>query len=1305
MGENTTIKNNKFSIGFYAAFCRKIFFAAAVVFCPLFFSSCFFESINDDSSSKEIYFSVSGKAVLDGNVPLLLKNKSFSESENSRTALPSFSSNVKYYISAKSSDSTYEVTSADFDFGSDFSIELPGGTWTLTATAFYSGDSEKKAIMLGNKEIVITESGLTGQVIELLPLTDGTGNVGLKIGFDSDSTGIARMTANWTIAGVAYSKTVTDGTDFEFNLIPDTNAYTKVPAGAHSVSFMFYDTSYNIKYWFSQTINVFPEMTTDTWIKGNSDYIDEENNRVYITPEMVEKFVETSYYVSSDGNDSTGTGSYFAPFATIQKAVDKVVAANKINQTIYAIYLLSPITGDDANYASDSTDGNSLVSIKKDTNNLSVLIEPLGTDVFDINAARNSSSTSKYRILYAKDVTLTLRNLNFYGGYSEKNGGAICISGGSVLFENCTVGKTTAETDAFTDGIQNTTYAPGADSNSNYSKESGGGIYADLEAEVLIKNSKIVNNFAAGDGGGIALSGSTLNLDSGSEIFANGSGTTSGTAVCAKKRSTIDFRNGSIHHNYSNVNMGVPGIYIADSVLNMNPDAKIRDNYSGTYCLGAGVYIGTGAVANFLGGTAENNSYIAPDSHIFNCDVGYYAGITDAVLKIGGAYIENIYSQKAPLEITTSLSGLSEAKKIKLYTDITAGKKVLQTSDSSVSLSSYINCFELYDYFSGKKASDYRLKVDSSTGSQSAVISEIQYETLYLDSVKGSDSNAGSSYDLPLKTLERAVALLDTNVLAPTIYIMNGISVNADEIASSYWNFALSDSSPKVSFKRYDGSAGGTAFANSLLTIDNGGIVNAAGIIFDGNKDKITTSDPLIYVSDGGTLTLNTCLFNNGRNSADPANYDVYLKSLNSKLALQGTLYTTYIYVEDYSSALITLDTNLKLGTDANPSVKIHSYKDGVSLFASSDSGKISESVRKYFTVTDESGKNYSINADGTLTEKISAISLSSVSSYENLTEGSVYSVSTEDELKLLASLCNGGSSYTPFEKMSVILENDIELTCSQDNPFTPIGTSVYTFAGTFDGQDHKIKNLYINSTGQVGLFAALNGGTVKNLTVEGTVYGSSSEVLSNYGIGGIVGHASDTAVIENCVSNVNVSTASITHAGGICGYATKSAVIRNCINLGNVTSSVDYAGGIVGMTKDNSNAIYNCANFGVINGTDYVAGIAGSAAGDVAICYDVGNVSSSTSGVNVAAIANVSGTGNGYYRNCFYLSSAATSAFVGTSVTAQADKDGESLRSELTNAITNSSSYSDYCNSWDKTYSYNSKDYPVCVKVNIANN
>ena len=1066
MGEKTTIKNNKFSLGFYGAFCKKIFFAIAVLFCPLFFSSCFFESLNNDSSSKEKYFSVSGKTVLEGNVPLLLKNQSFSENENERTALPSFSSlSIKYYISAKSSDSSSEFTSKDFDFGSDFSIELPSGTWTLSATAFYSDDSEKNAIMLGKKKITITASGLTGQVIELLPLTEGTGNVALQIGFDADLTGIARMTANWTINSVAYSKTVTDGTVTDFNLIPDTNAYQDVPAGAHSVTFTFYDSSYNIKYWFSQTINVFPEMTTDNWIKGNSDYIDEENNRVYITPGLVEKFVETSYYVSSSGNDSTGTGSYFEPFATIQKAVDKVVAANKINQTIYTIFLLSSITGDDANYVSDSTAGNSLVSIKDDANNnLSVLIEPLGVDVLDINAARTSASSSKYRILYAKNVTLTLRNLNFYGGYSEENGGAICISGGAVSVENCTVGKTTAETDAFTDGIQNKSYAPDVNSNSNYSAKSGGGIYADSEASVVIKNSKIVNNFATGDGGGIALSGATLHFDEGSEIFANGSGTTSGTAVCAKESSTIDFHTGSIHHNYSNVSMGVPGICIINSVLNMNSGAEIRDNYSRTFCLGAGIYIGANSVANFFGGTAENNSYFFPDSFIFNCDVGYSAGITETVLKIqGDSYIENVYSPKPPLEITGSLSALSESKKMKVYTEMTVGKKVLQASDTSVPLSSYINYFELYNYSSGEKSSDYRLKVDFSTDSQSAVISE-----------------------------------------------------------------------------------------------------------------------------------------------------------------------------------------------------------------------------------------------------KNSAKSLSSVSSYKDLTTGTIYSISTEDELNLLASLCNSGSTYAPFDNMTVILENDIELTCSQDKPFTPIGTSLYTFAGTFDGQGHKIKNLYIDSSDQVGLFAALNGGTVKNLTVEGTVYGSSSGGAVKYGVGGIVGYALDTAVIENCVSNVNVSTASITNAGGICGYATMSAIIRNCINLGNVTSSVNYAGGIVGMAATERNetpAIYNCANFGVINGTDYVGGIAGSAEGDVAICYDVGKVSSSTGGTNVAALANVSGTAEGYYKDGFYLSSAAAFGFIGTSVTAQTDKDGESLRSELTNAINNSSSYRDYCEPWNKTYSYNSKDYPVCVEVNIANN
>lgn len=52
-----------------------------------------------------------------------------------------------------------------------------------------------------------------------------------------------------------------------------------------------------------------------------------------------------SYYVSSSGSD-TYPGTKELPFATLQKAADKILAANEKTQTDYTIYLLSDITLD-----------------------------------------------------------------------------------------------------------------------------------------------------------------------------------------------------------------------------------------------------------------------------------------------------------------------------------------------------------------------------------------------------------------------------------------------------------------------------------------------------------------------------------------------------------------------------------------------------------------------------------------------------------------------------------------------------------------------------------------------------------------------------------------------------------------------------------------------------------------------------------------------------------------------------------------------------------------------------------------------
>ena len=85
-------------------------------------------------------------------------------------------------------------------------------------------------------------------------------------------------------------------------------------------------------------------------------------------------------------------------------------------------------------------------------------------------------------------------------------------------------------------------------------------------------------------------------------------------------------------------------------------------------------------------------------------------------------------------------------------------------------------------------------------------------------------------------------------------------------------------------------------------------------------------------------------------------------------------------------------------------------------------------------------------------------------------------------------------------------------------------GTSSHPFKGTFDGQGNK---LTFNRTAAEHLsapFHYINGATISNLHVEGTITGGTYESL-----GGLVGRAEGNITIENCHVSTQIST---THSG-----------------------------------------------------------------------------------------------------------------------------------------------------------------------------
>ena len=315
-------------------------------------------------------------------------------------------------------------------------------------------------------------------------------------------------------------------------------------------------------------------------------------------------------------------------------------------------------------------------------------------------------------------------------------------------------------------------------------------------------------------------------------------------------------------------------------------------------------------------------------------------------------------------------------------------------------------------------------------------------------------------------------------------------------------------------------------------------------------------------------------------------------------------------------------------------------------------------------------------------------------------TETDPYQISTADQLKLFRDIVNGAGGQTPNRGAWAVLTADIDL---NNEPWTPIGK--YTddgfdntpYTGTFDGQGHTIKGLYVNlSDVAVGLFGCLEDAVVRNLTVDGYVQGSNivggiagktraygtapstvencrnnCRVVCEYGIGsflyvgGIVGSAQNTTIAD-CVNTGVVEAKGSNNfssvAAGIVGSLYKNMTVKNCYNTGEINVTGDKlragtAGGIAGSDFSDGSTISDCYNLGAVtvsytgSRSDYAAEVGGimgyisTSATTVSNCYSVGALKSTT-GTGTSYIGGVVGkTSNRVVANCYYLDSTAAKA------------------------------------------------------------
>lgn len=480
----------------------------------------------DSETEKE--FVISGTLSLGGSIPSEIASgfysktfytKTQAESEKARTAIPSIPNTIHYKVSAEATiNGKKETREGVFynnnDTNKTFTIKLSSGTWTIKAEGYSDSDKTEK-ILEGTSSSVTLDNAIPVKnniSIELAPIKSGNGNIYLNIQLDRNVKNKVKSIK------MELSKDGSDSVLYTFgnkdtmnlegqNLTTDTTYPDGIPAGSYRTKITFYsekDYAGDIAYSTFEYLQVFQGLTTNTW-QGSSLYIKtyaNETTSFLLTEDILNDFERPLIvYVKADGNNAN-TGTYFDPFATIEKALEESKKQKKSGQTS-TVRIVGKLTEHDIDI---SGFGNS-----------SLVIEGYGE-----NAEVNANNAGRVFNVSDSECVVTLRNLKITGGNAEKKetsgswssiidgcGGGICFLGKKLTLENAEVtGNSAAEngggiyiqgsgstsTDSFTDSVI-----------SGNKAKSGGGIYLQAQyqkAEVLNLNgnTKIYGNYLESSG-------------------------------------------------------------------------------------------------------------------------------------------------------------------------------------------------------------------------------------------------------------------------------------------------------------------------------------------------------------------------------------------------------------------------------------------------------------------------------------------------------------------------------------------------------------------------------------------------------------------------------------------------------------------------------------------------------------------------------------------------------------------------------------------------------------------------------------
>lgn len=421
-----------------------------------FFISCEDFSFNnlskdfDKNFENQEFFTVSGK--LSSSLISQIENTEF---QNSRTAFPDFSSatrNLQYFLEAENSETGEKVEALFENNSSNFSIKLTIGKWNLNAKAILG----EQTVCEGSKQVELSTenpivSNLVIDLIEVYGGGEGTVNLTLSVG---SSSKVKSVQAEWNFlqGSSTLNSSATSSKSASFNVASDgtvvinklTSSEEKFAAGAYNLKLNFWSTTYSeqtksgglLLYTLEEIVNVFSGIETNTW-QGNSLYFTESSGKkiISISDSMIQKFLQTSFYVGKNSAVSTNpsdsnSGTFFDPFATVQKAVDRIVELENLEHNpSYIIYVCSNVSGGaDFSKLNSSLSKNSLVIDLRKSSSSSSSTNPsiqASSQVIKMPSLTSISTSTNF--------SLSISEINLSGGSSAANGSIVEVPKNTTL--------------------------------------------------------------------------------------------------------------------------------------------------------------------------------------------------------------------------------------------------------------------------------------------------------------------------------------------------------------------------------------------------------------------------------------------------------------------------------------------------------------------------------------------------------------------------------------------------------------------------------------------------------------------------------------------------------------------------------------------------------------------------------------------------------------------------------------------------------------------------------------------------------